>query len=86
MTTMMTNTPTTRCKFTCQSVTKSKHYRRDEPGFLFTARFVPVTSGSEENQKFFDATPSGSLEVGTYVDDRFVVGKDYYLDITLAEE
>jgi len=86
MTTTMTTT--TRCKFTCMAVKKSKHYRRlsNADDFLYTAEFMPVTGGSTENDSFFDATPSGKLEIGTYTDDRFEVGKDYYLDIVPVED
>ena len=52
----------------------------------FTAQFSAVTSGSEENDKFFDATPFGQLNIGTVRGDHFEQGKDYYLDFTLAEE
>lgn len=83
MTTTMTNT---RCKFTCMSVKKAKHYHQDNDAFLYTAEFMPVTGGSTENDSFFDATPSGKLAIGTYTDDRFEVGKDYYLDIIPVEE
>lgn len=76
---------TTRCKFVCQSVTKSKPWNTGDKGFLFTARFIPVTGGSEENKKFFEYTPSGSVEIGTYKEDVFEVGKEYFLDFTLAE-
>lgn len=73
-----------RSKFVCTSVTKSKHW--DGSGrFLFTAKFTPVTSGSDENKKFFDATPSGLLELGTFKEDHFEPGKAYYLDLTLSE-
>lgn len=72
---------TTRCKFTCLSVRKYRHYDR-EKGFLYEADFTAVTSGSEENKAFFDATPSASLKVSTYKDDRFEPGRTYFIDIT----
>ena len=74
----------TRCKFTCLSVTKRKHWNKEHP-FNYEAEFSAVTSGSDENDKFFAATPSGTLKVSTIVDDIFVVGNDYYLDISPAD-
>jgi len=53
--------------------------------FLYTAKFLPVTSGSPENEKFFQWTPVGSFEIGAYVkEDTFIPGVAYYLDITPA--
>lgn len=71
----------TQCKFVCQSVTKRKHWDRNETRFLFEAEFTAVSSGSEENRKFFEATPSGSIKIGVYREDIFEPGKEYYLDI-----
>ncbi len=78
---------TTRCKFYCNVVTKQKAYPFDPatPRFVYTAEFSAVSDGSEENKKFFEATPSGSLRIGVYKDDVFEPGKSYYLDVTLAE-
>lgn len=67
-----------RAKFHCDNVEPS--------GDGFTAQFSAVTSGSEENDKFFSYTPSGQLNIGTVRGDHFEQGKDYYLDFTLAEE
>ena len=72
-----------RCKYKCASVTKKTAWG-GKPGFLYEAEFFPVTGGSEENKAFFEATPSGSFKVGTYVEDHFTPGAEYYLDITEA--
>ncbi len=72
----------TRCKFMCNSVTKRKVWNKEE--YTFEAEFSAVSSGSPENEKFFAATPSGSLKVSTYVDDIFEPGKAYYIDISEA--
>ena len=74
---------TTRCKFTCQSVTKLRHWDKQK-GFLYEAEFQAVHDGSDENKEFFDATPSGLLKVGTYKEDVFEPGKDYFIDISEA--
>jgi len=75
---------TVRCKFTCRSVTKQVGWDRNKHPFLWNAEFVAVTSGSTENEKFWAATPNGKLEVGCIQADAFEVGRDYYLDISLA--
>lgn len=45
------------------------------------AKFRAVTSGSEENKRFFIATPGLQLEIGTTAEQHFEVGKEYFLDI-----
>lgn len=74
---------TIRCKFKCTEVTKREGWGGSP--FLYSAAFTPVTSGSDENKKFWEATPSGLLSVGTVKESAFEVGKEYYLDITAAE-
>jgi hypothetical protein len=70
-----------RAKMLCISIT---HYVANRH-----VSFLPVLSGSEENKSFAKATPGGKLEL--YIDastsayDVFEVGKEYYVDITLAE-
>jgi len=49
---------------------------------------LPVTYGSEENKKFFELTPYGSIQMGTINPDaikQFEVGKEFYVDFTPAE-
>lgn len=74
----------TRAKFACTSVTKSKHWNKDHE-FNYAAKFNAVMSGSEENDKFFAATPSGTIEVSTVAADVFEPGKSYYIDFTPAD-
>ena len=47
----------------------------------------PVTSGSKENETFWKYTPSGKLEMSIKGSAAalFEVGKEYYIDFTLAE-
>lgn len=73
---------TIRCKFTCQSVTKRKAWQSSSVPYVHEAEFTAVYDGSEENKAFFEATPSGSLKIGTYKKDVFEPGTDYYIDIT----
>lgn len=56
---------------------------------LCTLTFYPVSDGKEDsdNHKFWKATPSGKLELGMvndYAVKQFVLGKEYYLDISEA--
>ncbi len=72
-----------RVKISCNSVTKTLHWQ-DKEKHLYTAEFSVVTSGSEENDKYFEATPSGIVKLATFKEDHFKVGQDYYLDFTEA--
>jgi hypothetical protein len=69
-----------RAKFKCSS--KTGH------GDSSTVEFVPVYSGSAENESFYKATPGGSINlqvVNKNTADRFEVGKEYYIDFIPAE-
>ena len=54
-----------------------------------TLNFTPVYgSGSKENGAFWDATPTGSLQLGIVNQDaweHFELDKSYYLDFTPVE-
>lgn len=77
---------TTRCKYQCQSVLKQKAWNAKEgQPYLFLAKFSAVMDNSPENKAFFEATPTGSLEIGMYKQDQFEVGKCYFIDVSLAE-
>jgi hypothetical protein len=73
-----------RAKFTCTQVTKYKSGWSDHP-IHYNFKFQAVSSGSEENKKFFAATPSGSVELSALNADLFEVGKEYYLDFSPSE-
>lgn len=73
---------TTRCKFTCVSITATLHQSPKRP--LYEARFTAVYGDSEENKKFFEWTPNGELKVGLYKENAFEIGKDYFIDILPA--
>jgi len=73
-----------RCKMHCQAVKKAVHWNKDQ-GFIYQAEFSVVSQGSEEDDKFFAATPGGNLTLSTMAVDAFEAGKDYYVDLTLAE-
>lgn len=74
-----------RAKFVCQSITKRKNYDTTKP-FLWDYEFNPVTSGSEENKKFYAYTPSGTIKLSSISEALFEVGTEYYLDFTPAIE
>ena len=68
-----------RCKVTCAF----KQPYEDS----FYLYFSVVTSGSEENKRFFKSTPGGIVNfniVNKDVADRFEVGKEYYVDFSEA--
>lgn len=81
----------TRCKFVCNSITRtlSSKYNNETKSYttapLDTANMTVVSGDSAENKEFFASTPSGRLEVGLHAVGVFEVGKQYYIDITLAE-
>jgi hypothetical protein len=58
-----------------------------------TVKFVPVTSGSEENKRFYAATPCGSVEFTVSQAAKESLGLDvarlgspFYVDISPAGE
>lgn len=55
-----------------------------------TLNFTPVYgTGSDENKAFWDATPTGSLQLGVVNPEawqQFVLGECYYLDFTPAPD
>lgn len=46
--------------------------------------FHAVVDDSEENKSFFEATPSGILQLQIMKDQHFKQGKEYYIDIIEA--
>lgn len=76
--------PKTRCKFVCNSVEKRTAGYNGVP-FVYSARFSPVYGGCPENEQFYAATPSGSIEIGTVRDAVFEPGKSYFIDFTPAD-
>ena len=96
-------TATVRAKFDCQSITHSKGSRhaadatfdknrgwdKYEECICSTLVLAPVYTGHDgENAKFWEATPSGRLEmqvINQPAAEMFKVGKSYYLDFTPAD-
>lgn len=79
---------TIRCKFTCIAIRTTLYMgtnpetNRLEQKLLDIAEFTAVTSGSEENKKFFQWTPIARLEIGVHRKGAVEVGKSYYIDVT----
>jgi len=70
-----------RCKFICMAIVQFRAYYGK---LLYKCKFNPVTSGSDENKRFYDATPSGSLEFATIREMPFTIGAEYYVDLIPA--
>lgn len=72
---------TVRAKFKVSSITIHE-------GGTRSIEMSAVTSGSDENKAFWRWTPAGTLKMDCLNPEasaQFEVGKEYYLDITLAE-
>lgn len=93
----------TRCKMILSSITRTMGTKYDPelppappvrntkggyvPSEQFTLKFHPVADGSEENKRFFAATPSGSLELGIVnaaAVEHLKLNTAYYIDIVEA--
>jgi hypothetical protein len=80
-------TMSVRAKFVCKEITRRKHWDPSK-GEVQSVKLEPVTSGSEENKAFYEATPSGSIQLDTLNENAgkyFELGKSYYLDFKAAE-
>lgn len=73
----------TRAKFRCIEV--SKRLGWGENPIMYAAKLTVVCGDNPENKIFFAATPGGSIEMTTIKHDHFEVGKEYYVDFTVAE-
>lgn len=76
---------TVRAKFKVQSITTSARW--NGPGLMGTVKLQPVTSGSDENKKFYETTPSGEIALGTINEEalaQFPIGAEIYVDFTPA--
>ena len=76
----------TRCKMKLVSIAEAYNNGR-------TVKFSPVQSGSEENRKFYAATPSGSCEFTVSEQaakslglDAGKLGSEFYVDFTPVEQ
>lgn len=77
-----------RAKFEVVGVTKRKGWDRQKP-WLYDVKLQPVVGNSEENKKFYAATPGGAIEISTINEEAanyLEPGKQFYIDFTKAEE
>ena len=79
-----------RAKFQVNEISRTKHWVTKDDGThddLVTIKMTPVTGGSEEDDAFWAATPSGRIELGTVNADavkELVLGESYYVNFTPA--
>ena len=82
---------TVRAKFTCESITREfqRGWGVHRDTVRHTVKMRPVSGNdSDENKKFWDATPTGRIEIGCAKAETaglFELGKDYYVDFTPAD-
>ena len=77
---------TIRCKMTCDEMKVTKSHGQNQP-HMFSYELVPVIGDSPENKSFWEYTPSGVLRIEcSSQKDLFIQGKEYYVDISLAED
>ena len=86
-----------KAKFKVTSYTSNQHSkynaetgRYDQQVEMRTIELSPVMSSEEgsENKKFWDASPPGSIKLGTINPaawEYFELGAEYYIDFTKAE-
>lgn len=78
-----------RAKFYVGKVAKFRaNNSQGQPGFGYEVTMHPVTSGSEEDKAFWQATPSGELRMSILnpiAGEQFEPGDTYYLDFTKAD-
>lgn len=78
-----------RAKFQLNSIIKREQTYNGELKDVRDLNFTAVYDGSEENKKYWEATPAGSLVLSVVNEaawSQFEQGKSYYLDITPAGE
>lgn len=80
-----------RAKFHVQKVEKTLYGYAPDQKEMTTLTLAPVYSNDpeSENKKFWDATPSGKLELGVILPgaaEYFELGQEYYLDFTKVEK
>ena len=76
-----------RCKFTCTSKREYRGWCNGQinvPQFEYEFAVVTGTGASDEDKRFFAATPSGSLKLSTVLDGSFEVGQTYFVDLQQA--
>ena len=84
---------TVRAKFKVGEIRRHRGSRKNaetdqwEACELRTVVLDPVMEGSEENRRFWEASPSGRIEIGCAnleAAELFELGVEYYIDFTPA--
>jgi hypothetical protein len=76
-----------RAKFVLNRIEISRYGQEEMRTFLFSPVFGKNGKPDHENSKFWKASPSGELKLGTVnpeVWPQFELGQEYYLDFTPA--
>lgn len=84
-----------RAKFKVNSVGVPREVDRfnnqtkaNEKMTIIDVQLSPVTTGSEENEKFYAWTPGGYLTLSTVnleIAKELILGKEFYVDLTAVE-
>lgn len=74
-----------RAKFKVSSITRQPGWNGAKE--VHTVELIPVTGDSEENMRFYAATPGGGIKlsvVNEAVGKQFDLGDEFYVDFTKA--
>lgn len=77
---------TVRAKFKVQSITQRAHWQGGDR-LIGEVLLQPVMGGSDENKRFYEATPQGEIKLGTINEEalaQFKIGQEFYVDFTPA--
>lgn len=75
-------------RFVAMRTAEGYDYEKKQPTLLYDLEFVPVTGTSQENKKFWQATPSGSFKFQTVnkeAAEMFQFGHEYYVTFREAQ-
>lgn len=85
----MSDTKEVVCKFrfTAMRTAEGYDFEKKQPTLLYDLEFIPVSGTSEENKKFWQATPSGIFKFSTINAEAakmFQFGHEYYVTFRVA--
>lgn len=75
-----------RAKFKVNSITRQAGWNGCKE--VHTIKLSPVTGGSDENRRFYAATPGGQIELSVVTEEvgrEFDIGAEFYVDFTPAD-
>ncbi|HDR9026933.1 TPA: hypothetical protein QDB14_001103 [Burkholderia vietnamiensis] len=76
-----------RAKFKVTQLSQREHWDKQK-GSIHDIQLQPVVSGSDENERFYAATPGGQISLSTVNDDaarQFRLGAEVYVDFSPAD-